>query len=349
MLPSLLKLLLITLIRVITTDSFWNPIPALNRTDADVSLYFLASNGIYYRSPVHDPFYNATEQFHEFTVDGRNQTFYTTGKYASVLGCAEQYQIFNPATQKCSELTAPSLGFQKEMLKIGLNDVQVITAKRIWDTLIGTVYSYVETRGASALRASETVNTLMQNGLPDNQWTIEVSSWFEVSLARLQEQTVRYATGPSYMSDILDLIRPANQDEWNMCKNQIIRSQGDTISFSMLGVSIILIIGSILIIMSLMIDTLVGSIRRRFHRKEFKSLQWTLDEKLQLQRLAYEEAGQGEWTGCADPVPVTKKYDKIGIPKDVDEKHPQLSRRSDQPEKNEVDSVESGETERLMR
>ena len=328
---------------------FWNPIPALNRTDADVSLYFLASNGVLYKDRVDDPIFNATIPVNSETLGGTNHTYWTSSQYVNVLGCAEQYQICNPVTNRCTEFTISTPTFEREMPQIGLNDVQIITAKRMARALFGSVYNYVNVRRANALRASETLKGLVQTAvLPDNQWTIEVSTWFEISLAQLQEQTVRYATGPSYMSDDLEMIKPANQDEWNMCKNQISRSQSDTISFSMLGVTIILVIGSILIATSLVIDTLVGFIRRKYHRKEFKSLQWTLDEKLQLQRLAYEEAGQGEWTGCADPVPVTKKYDKIGVPKDVDEKHPRLSHTSGQPEKKDGDSVDSGETESLM-
>lgn len=344
-----LKFRLTTHISPFSAGNFWNPIPALNRTDADVSLYFLASNKVIYKDPVNDPFFNATIPENSTTLGGIDHTYWMSANYVNVLGCAEQYQICNPVTNGCTELTNSAPVIEKEMPKIGLNDVQIITATRMLRALYGNIYNYVNVRGANALRASETLKGMVQTAvLPDNQWIIEVSTWFKISLAQIQEQTVRYATGPSYMSDDLEITKPANQDEWNMCKNQISRSQGDTISFSMLGVSIILIVGSILIATSSVIDTLVGSIRRKYHWKEFKSLQWTLDEKLQLQRLAYEEAGQGDWTGCAGPVPVTKNYDKIGVPKDVDEKHPRLSLMSGQPEKNDGDSVESGETESLM-
>ena len=335
-------------IRAFSTNADWNPIPALNRKDADVSPYFLATNGVEYEGLVNDPFFNATIPDNSTTFGVQNQTYWRSANYVNVLGCAEQYQICNPVTNGCTELTFSLPAFEKEMPEIGLNDVQTITAERMIGVLVDNVFIHVRCRGANALRASEMLRGLQQIVLPDNQWTIEVSTWFKLSLAQLQEQTVRYATGPLFTSDELEITKPANQDEWNMCKNQISRSQGDTISFSMLGVGIILVVGSFLIATSLVIDILVGSIRRKYHWKEFKGLQWILDEKLQLQRLAYEEAGQGEWTGCAGPVPVTKNNGKIGVPKDVDEKHPRLSHTSGQPEKKDSDSVESGETESLM-
>ncbi len=48
-----------------------------------------------------------------------------------------------------------------------------------------------------------------------------------------------------------------------------------------------------------LLSSAVGFIRHQFHWKEHKKLQWTLDEKLQLQPMAYEEAGQGHWSGGA--------------------------------------------------
>ena len=212
---------------------------------------------------------------------------------------------------------------------------------------MNTFYS-VNSRGASALRASETVNNGFQIALPDNQWITEVSSWFAVSLAKLQQKTVQYATRSPYTSDALQLTGPLNKEQANMCKNQIIRSQSGTTSFSMLGISIILVLGGILIMSSLVIDMLVGWIRRKFHWNEHRSLQWTLDEKLQLQRLAYEEAGQGRWSCCAGLVPVMKRGDKIGVPKHVDKMHPRLSQRSGLPEPVDGGGYEMAEAVGLM-
>ena len=165
------------------------------------------------------------------------------------------------------------------------------------------------------------------------------------SLAKLQQKTVQYATGSSYDAQTIE---PDSKEEVNMCKNQIIRSQGGTISFSVLGLCIIFIFGGILIVTSLVIDGLVGFIRRKLDWKKYKSLQWTLDEKLQLQRLAYEEAGQGRWYGCTGSVPVMKQDDRIGVPKHVDEMHPRLSQRSGQPEQVVAASDDMAEAEGLM-
>ena len=188
-----------------------------------------------------------------------------------------------------------------------------------------TTYYSVNSRGANALRASETVNGLDQIFLPNNQWMIEVSTWFAVSMAKLQQRVISYATGPGYIPDAMYLSRPVEIEE-KMCKNQIVRSSSGTISFSVLGLAIIVIIGAALISTSIVLSTVVGILRRWLKWKEYKGLQWTLDEKLQLQRLAYEEAGQGHWSGGADSVPLMKNGDLIGVPEGVDTTHPRLGR-----------------------
>lgn len=295
-----------------------------------------------------DPFFLATTPINITLDDGTNLIYYQPDLVVNVLGCADQHQLCNPATEECTALTALNL-VSHDLGTIGFNVVQFNTALRLGSTMPSlTTYASVNSRDANALRASETVDDIFQIALPDNQWITEVSAWFAVSLAKLQQKTVQYATGPSYASDGLLLVRPINEEQRNMCKNQIVRSQGGTISFSVLGVCIILVLGGTLIVTSVVIDTLVGFIRRTFHSKEHKSLQWILDEKLQLQRLAYEEAGQGHWSGCASSVPVTEMDDKIGVPKHVDPVHPRLSRISGQPEQTDIGGYETAEADGLM-
>ena len=304
----------------------WIPIPALNRTDADISLFFLAPTSITYEAPVADPFFAASTPYNISTGDGVNYTYYTSNQEVYALACADQHQICNPTNGKCSPLSG---NFQviPNIPELDLNDAQLATFLTMGLTIIfmDTYYS-VSSRGSSALRASETLDQGTQIPLPDNQWMIEVSTWFAVSMAKLQQRTVQYAIGSSHVPKGVKLVGPANRYEENICNNTKIQSQSGITSFSVLGISIILIVGSLLISISLLLSTVMGFIRQKRQWKAYKSLQWTLDNKLQLQRLAYEEAGQGHWSGGTDSVPVTRRGDKLGVPKTVDDKHPRLSR-----------------------
>ncbi|KAL8824813.1 MAG: hypothetical protein Q9170_008033 [Blastenia crenularia] len=305
----------------------WEPISALNRTDADVSIFFLAANSITYSQPVTDPFYTATTLNQ---IDGTNITYYSPDYQVTVLACTDQHQFCNPSNGNCTPLSATfSLG-QDALGSHQLNfNVAQYTTAQIINTFIAslTTYGSVHTRGTTALRASETVDdNKNQIGLPNTQWMTEISSWYGVSMAKLQQKIVQYATGPPYIPDGFNVTGPLTKDMEKICNNQIIRSTGGTLSFSVLGVAIILIIGAILILTSLMIDPLMQFIRRKTGWKEYKSLHWIVDEKWQWQRLAYEEAGQGHWSGGASSVPITRKDDKVGLPRNVDMKHPRLSK-----------------------
>ena len=240
--------------------------------------------------------------------------------------CVE-HQYCNPTNKQCTPLTSATLAGQAmEENKIGLNQDQLVTALQLMPITTSLItYSSVHSRGANALRASETVSDLSQIQLPNTQWMTEVNAWFAVSMAKLQQKFIEYATGPDSISDGMVVTRPLPLQE-KLCKSQIVRSFHGTISFSVLGVAIILIVGSLLLSISLTLPTLVGALRHVFKWKKHKGMQWTIDSNLQMQRLAYEEAGQGYWTGGASSVPVTRENDLLGMPEGVDAQHPRLGR-----------------------
>ncbi|KAL9024837.1 MAG: hypothetical protein Q9196_006223 [Gyalolechia fulgens] len=310
----------------------WEPIPALVSTDGDVSIFFLSPNSVSYQEPVTDPFYAATIP-NPLLVGATNFSLYTADFLVSVMACVDQHQFCNPSTNQCTSLTGalPLMSDNSEINQLNLNVAQYTAAELISLYIAGlTTYSSVRGRGAKALLASDTLNRNFQVGLPNTQWMTETSSWFGISMAKLQQKIVQHATGPSFIPDSYNLINPQTAAGKTLCNNQIVRKTSGTTSFSVLGVVIILIVGTILIITSWTLDTCVRSIRGKKKSNQYKSLQWIVDEKLQLQRLAYEEAGQGHWREGASTVPLTKRNDKIGLPRNADMEHPRLSQLAGQ-------------------
>ncbi|KAL8768303.1 MAG: hypothetical protein Q9209_005442 [Squamulea sp. 1 TL-2023] len=300
------------------------PIPALNRADADITLMFLAANTVYYLSPVLDPWFKATNVFNTTDYDGKNITQYLPDYWIGVLACADQFQFRNPVNSRVTPLTSSSI-LPDEIEKLQYNRVQMATVLSLYYA-VGTQYTYysVYSQGAKSLRASDTLggSDFLNLGLPDNQWQIEAADMFSVSMARLQQRILSYATGPAYMHDGTIFI----QGDKDICGRQTFRGISGYLSFSVLGVSIILSLGSLLIFTALTLDILVGYTRRKSGWKIHKRLQWAIDEKLQLQRLAFEEAGQGNWTGGVEAVPVTAKDQKFGLGPYPNQSHPTLSR-----------------------
>lgn len=300
----------------VTYDSFI-PIPEIDRQDADISLFFLASNDIYYLGPVSDPLYSANIQ-----VDDHWEADY----YATVLGCIDQFQLCNPSNYHCTSETSMTSAMDG-ISKLNFTSRQEHTAYRLSaaSTYL-TMFNNVDGRGISALQASATLWERSQIALPNNQWMIEVSSWMAVSMARLQQSVVEYAAGPSIMPPGSQIISDNSPEGIAACRGQKIRSSTGIISFSMLGIAIILIVGWIFIVTSLVMSTVVKFLRRTFRKGEHKPLHWVLDDTFQMQRLAYEEAGQGTWTGGSSAIPVTAPGDRIGLPKGADRHHPRLSK-----------------------
>ena len=253
---------------------------------------------------------------------------YESDDYVNVLGCIDQHQYCNPNNNKCTPLMGTGR-ILDEVLTLGMNERQFAVVGRIAPAqLMLSMYSSVNGRGSSALRASETVFELSQIGLPNNQWMIEASSWFAITVAKLQEIPVRWATGPSYVPAGSKVVRASLPEDIQMCKSQIILSPGGTISFSVLGIGIILIVGIFLMLLSLWLDSITGYARLKLQYDDYKRVQWGLDGMFQLHRLAYEAAGQGAWTGGADTIPVTQRGDLMGVPDfHADSRHPTLHMR----------------------
>lgn len=287
------------------TDT-WTPASQLKRVDADVTLLLLSQTGLIYESPSDDPFFAAHQ-----TEDERH---YTTDSYVSALGCAEQIEVCNPHKKLCTPLAG--VGQVNDSLsEIGLSLFQKGVARRIIAASItAAIHLDPFVRGATALRAHETVSLWSQIPLPPDQWIVEVSSWFKSGLARMQQAIVEYATGPLFTEGMLR-VGETDPIRRKMCSTQKFRSTEPSTSFSVLGMFIVLAIGFIITPIGYFPDSFIGSPwGRPFKRRLFphRRQQWILNSTLQLQRIAFERAKMGTWTGQMEPVPVTRPGELLG-------------------------------------
>ncbi|KAK5049099.1 hypothetical protein LTR84_005522 [Exophiala bonariae] len=301
----------------VSADDAWVPIPALRRADTDLSIVFIASNSILFQEPCDDPVFSA----HIPKKLDDDLAYYNTDFWAVAITCAEQYQICNPYTNSCTQMLGiKQLTTGNALLALNLNPVQKHTADRIIQAAIFTnIYQQVTTRMAGALRASETVAQLEQQPLPANQWQIELGSWFDTGLARLQYGVQEYVTGPSNVAEGSYVFQPAkdgNSIEADMCVNQLVLDSSDSISFSVLGMALILIVGSLIIVTSFVLDTVVGKIQTKIGRGEKRKEAWMNDDKLQLQRSVLHSKGPDSWE---DPpaYPTTKRRGLLSDPMEL--------------------------------
>jgi hypothetical protein len=279
-------------------SSGWEPIPPLNRTDADVTLIFIAPNSVVYETPVDDPVFSAHSTNSSIVIsvlEGQSTVFYESDYYLGIIGCAEQHQVCNGDI--CTALSAHTEVFSNSSLS-GLSMTQLGIFERLGlATIYTTTAGAIGARSGTALLASETVRGTRQASLPSNQWQIEVSSWFTTSLARLQFSFREFAAFGQTPPDIF--IRPPETPAaLAMCHGQKILTTNGTISFSVLGLAIILAVGALLIFTSFILEPVMGWIGLKSQRN------WVMDDKLQLQRMVFE--GRGVRWNTEGAVPVTE-------------------------------------------
>lgn len=70
----------------------WISRQELNRTDANVSVYFIAQNKILYLDQIFDPVFSANGTF-QVVNTGLNGPTYLADQYVGVIGCIDQLRI----------------------------------------------------------------------------------------------------------------------------------------------------------------------------------------------------------------------------------------------------------------
>jgi len=132
---------------------------------------------MYYVSAVDDPWFAAHRQFSAGAHDDNTEGTWIPDAFIQVLACADQYQICNPSTNRCSPLDNFLFTVENPQ-QMGLNEYQNETAFIIMN--IGTplfmTCNLIGTPGADTLLATrQMLPTGLSASIPDNQWTLEVA------------------------------------------------------------------------------------------------------------------------------------------------------------------------------
>lgn len=282
-------------------------IPQLNRTDADVSLYFLESMTRFIE-PVDDPWFLSQDLFQG------DAPYFVRNFPVAVVGCTEQHQTCNIPTGACTTLTGAVVGAvspNDTVLGIKFGSRQHSVWRRM-TAMQSTLVRLVPNLGGSTLLAQQYVWQTVSARVPDNQWMLEFGNWFGISMTLIQRQIVEYITGPFDPQYNKYITPPSKTDRW-MCTNQIVQ-RDDYASFSVLGIAIILSFGGLIILANLMLDNIVTLFQTSSGTTRNTPLEWKFTSTLQLQRMAYEGRGLGTWSIITATVPVTEKEEKFGIP-----------------------------------
>jgi hypothetical protein len=320
-----------------TGRSQWTPVFNISRTDADVTIVFVAPNAIKYREPVIDPFFKAIYPTTELTVAEGNITVYNPYDQVNVMGCVEQYQICREEDY-CTNLGGQeALG--EEILSLGLNAAQFVTAQRmIYMINYANTYSSINGIGPDALKVWSQVYGFVAPGLPQNQWKIEVEGWFETTLAKWQAFMVEFAANTANLGPHGHVGFPVTNSTldfvWRaQCQNQKVSNVGAYQNVSVFGFAFIWAVGGFLVVLSWSLKWCI-SMERDQREKRFKPdrsskiqptwrqqnpkssarrIAWNIDGTLQQNRLALRSVGYNELKGGRDDVPYLDEMTDIPL------------------------------------
>jgi hypothetical protein len=287
----------------------WIPIPELLVTDGDVIVLFLSSNNIWFLNKTADPWYSA-QTSNEVLLENIPIPLYAHDDAVRALGCRERFQFCNPnlpGNSSCTPLTSSHQVFQ-----LGFQLWQDLTQQAYfnWSTSffnmgIDTTVSII---GTAALQSRSTLIGGMQWFIPDNQWELEVENLFKVTLASLQRSVVDQAMGPADPALLPILRRPNTPEEQKVCANQKIRSDSYA-SINVLGLVIIFVVGGLIIVTSFALPIVVRRIKQR--QNPYSTLEWIVNDTLQLQRLAHEAVRSGTWKDTDGNFPTTAQCELL--------------------------------------
>ncbi|KAF2249670.1 hypothetical protein BU26DRAFT_504125 [Trematosphaeria pertusa] len=292
--------------------STFDAIPEL-RADGVTNVLFLVT-AVCYPNPVDDPWFSSHDKIDEGPNGG---SFYCLDGYPKVspLGCLEQHEFCNPENGECSNLT--STHKPPDYRALGLNARQMRVAERVFKATTGLSISGV----IRFLGAEKTLHarTSAINGLPPNQWQLELDNWFGIVMAQMQSVLLQWATGPEKPENRRYIIPPTDPDVAWMCNNQVVHDSR-YICFSVLGISLFIGTGSLVVLVGWFIDDIVRAVQRPLGKGAYRRFEWRWNEMFQLQRTAFALQGAGLWVESKAPVPVTKEMEKWTIPGALDGK-----------------------------
>jgi hypothetical protein len=274
------------------------PIADFNIPDADVTLISIL-NKAKYVAKNEDPVFNATIQ------STQNTGYYTASQDLGILGCTEQYRVCNLGNARCTGLTG-LYGIKQTIEKgsLSLTSRQQAVYQVMWRSAwsMGLQWA-LEVLSDDVLRARDSVfsvKSTTSSSLPSNQWEIEAFNLHNLSLAVFQRRINEFASPENLdirpnVTSWDRIVRPTDPALLELCDQQKIRTS-NYYSFSVLGMGLILGVGSLLILLDWIIIQQIFWFRSLASGQHNRKLDWTETGTLQLQRQVLDARGVGPWS-----------------------------------------------------
>lgn len=308
--------------------STFQPIPELNRTDADTTLTFLSFSKMY-EAAVDDPWFAAHKAAPYPVRMNQNihGTVFKRDRPVTTLGCAEQHQICTASNSSSSSPShcTPMLGWLQlandGVETLNLTSRQSSTYSRVFQAAVESIFSNILQQLAQRdppLLARRQINGIVGLGLPDNQWQNEIEYFHSIAMAHLQLAVVAYGTGQFAANTTYINVSNDASDRW-LCQNLVIRGTPYH-SFSLLALILIFIIGLLIVTTGTTMEDFIYWCQRKSGHSIAKHEEWKSNGLLEMQSLLYERDGCGVWS-CRHGIPICCPGETMSVLKSKRHQH----------------------------
>ncbi|KAI0201027.1 hypothetical protein F4808DRAFT_426354 [Astrocystis sublimbata] len=285
----------------------WLPIRELNNTRGDGTIFFLSSNSVYFGKPCDDPVFSA----HVATDLGNSESpVYVEDQYAGVLGCLEQFQVCSATSDVCSGVGSLGDVHLEVTQQLPFTTMQAFTADMIAFTLdrVSKIASMTVGDTPNLAASQSLAYNNLQLPVPSNQWQVEVQYWHSTVMSLIQYGILQYMVGPNDPAFQEFVVSPTAGPQLALCKRQRLRIGQGFANVSSLGLFFTISLGTVIIVVALFLDNIMGCITRLSKGDGEKHRGWIQDDVLHMQRLAYgqQQSFPSRWIGADDNIPVVE-------------------------------------------
>lgn len=306
----------------------FDPIKELQSLDADLSLVMLSFINAY-SGPVSDPWFSAKQAVDEtnaFCLQD-DKTLYMREQPLTTIGCTQQWQICNGESiddGECTPLEALSQA-KTSIDDLNLTPNQIATVTRIFKAATGASFYYVINALAqstsSPLKARNLISNTIGVPLPNDQWQTETKYWIEILLKYLQQTSLDFGTGQFAPStEYINITKQTGMDPMGdaaywLCQNQIIHNHSHR-NFNFFALLLTVVLCTIIIILGLSIEDLIGYIRQRnlrYSGANGKQDMWIANSDLDMLKTIDEIKNGGHWTRSKNGIPLGPVGHQVSI------------------------------------
>jgi hypothetical protein len=223
----------------------------------------------------------------------KNVTVYSPALPITTVGCTFQYQFCDPSNgsnSTCTDLSALKPVW-KQARSLFKREKQKILLSRMREVIsIHSTFTHLISKLKHNILQINQYGFPEMAGLKDDYWITELSHMMGTLMKLYQIRNYRYTGGYNAPLNYKpNITAPLANETW-MCDAQLVKRE-DYQSISVLGMALILSIGTLIILINLTLDSIVGWYQKRYNRRIFASLEWEMLGAETLQRELYEAHG----------------------------------------------------------